>query len=110
MTVRALNRHPLNLAARRRLLQDRLPQSGPNRELYLLQLAQAGLESEGEPASDQDPRRRVLADYLRSPRLQQSALLLLQDLLDPEDLQRRPLPYLADHISLSLKAETLGSP
>ena len=103
MTVQALNNHPLNQAALRRLRQEGLPHH-PDRLAHVLQLADLGLEGEDhQPAEDSDPRRKAVQDWEASPRLQQSALLVLQDQVDPQQVLSQPLPLLSDHLAACLR-------
>jgi hypothetical protein len=102
-TVQQLNRHPLNQAARRRLLREH-GQQLPHR-MHLLSLAHHGLEdAQGDPLEGDHPARKPLEDYSLSPRLQASALANLQGALDPSEVDGNPLSEVASRISECLKS------
>ena len=94
MTVPELNLHPLNVAAKRRLLRERLADN-PHR-LHLLQWGLSNLDSED------DPRGLTLAAYDLGPDAQQHALNLLELELEPADVEELSPSSLLESLHLSL--------
>lgn len=94
--------HPLNLAAKARLVREKLPEGN----MPVIDLAFAGL-SEDKDLQGHEPEALRLANAQR-PKLQANSLALLEQAgITPEDVQELPLAKLADMI---IDALTPGPP
>ncbi len=108
MNLQQLNKHPLNQAALRRLRQERLGNLYP-RQMPILQLARHGLQdNQGNQPQEWDRRQKALEDYSLSPVLQEAALGYLNQAVSPEEVNRKPLPELANQVGEALRKTLRG--
>jgi len=102
MSINDLNRHPLNEAALFRLQKEN---QDPDSDLiHLLSLAYIGMTQDEDGVDPFSPEGKILRDWTAGRNLQAAALENLEDAVSLEEIQKLPLPQLAEQIVGTLQA------